>query len=268
VQEDRRGEKERQGIFGGCGRSLQKAGSDFSARSTRSRKLKSAVSTFTFSSYTTRPALARYVSGERARRVLLSDPKLLRRRLVRSSCLLLIRFLAPLSSVCLSVSQSTALQTIATSTEQLARHGTLIPMHAQSSRLSKILRIILVSLPSSPPELRARLEGRVQRQHVLHGRARVSQVVFSLSSGRCHSRTRTCRQFPFQRDRRTRLTRVVRTERGTLGRHAPLPRDIRGMADTWHHVSSPHCEHGEQPRGYSTTSCDLPVVARPHAHER
>jgi len=78
----------------------------------------------------------------------------------------------------------------------------------------------------------------------------------------------SCRQFPFQRDRRTRLTRVVRTERGTLGRHVPLPRDIRGMADTWHHVSSPHCEHGEQPRGYSTTSCDLPVVARPHAHER
>lgn len=38
--------------------SLQEAGSDFSARSTRSRELKSAVSTFTFSSYTTRPALA------------------------------------------------------------------------------------------------------------------------------------------------------------------------------------------------------------------
>lgn len=41
--------------------SLQEARSDFSARSTRSRELKSTVSTFTFSSYTT-PRW--YVSGE------------------------------------------------------------------------------------------------------------------------------------------------------------------------------------------------------------
>jgi len=38
--------------------SLQEVGLDFNARSTRSRELKSTVSTFTFSSYTTQPALA------------------------------------------------------------------------------------------------------------------------------------------------------------------------------------------------------------------
>jgi len=125
-----------------------------------------------------------------------------------------------------------------------------------------------------PPSLNsARIEERMQRrrQHVLHGQARVSltgslltfrQREVSLANARVADSLRF-----------NEIAQRIASDRNAPRRTRTRTRS-RGISGKWQIPGAPRvltarsCEHAEQSRGYSTTSSDLPVVARSHAHER